>query len=211
MAQEQANVFIVDDDPAMRDALKFMLTNTGLPVRAFESGEAFLEAWGQEMRGCVILDMRMPGVDGAEVHDKLHAAGSKMPVIFLTGHGDVASAVNEMKKGAYDFLTKPVNREALLERVRGALEQEVGRQGEEDAAAAVRAMLATLSPRELEVAKQVAAGLPSKTIAVQLGISERTIANHRANFMRKMKAKNTADLVRKLALAGQVPYEPERE
>jgi two-component system, LuxR family, response regulator FixJ len=205
MMKGPVQVHIVDDHPAMREALCFMLTEAGLAAEAFASAEEFLEAGGLQAEGCLFLDLRMPGMDGAELHRRLRAGGSTMPVIILTGHGAVASAVSEMKAGAFDYLTKPVNREVLLQCVRSALAgaeawRKVGKE-----VGVVREQLGKLSRREREVMKGVAAGHSSKQIAKNLGVSTRTIANHRAHFMRKMNAGNAADLVRKLALAGHIP------
>jgi two-component system, LuxR family, response regulator FixJ len=204
MTKRQVQVHIVDDHEAMREALCFTLTDAGLTAEAYASAEEFLDAGGLKAEGCLILDLRMPGMDGSELHRRLRAAGSPMPVIILTGHGEVASAVRGIKAGAFDYLTKPVNREVLLRCVRSALALAEAHWKIGQEAAAVWALLEKLSHREKEVMEAVAAGQSSKQIARNLGISTRTIANHRAHFMQKMQATNTADLVRKLALAGHL-------
>jgi FixJ family two-component response regulator len=209
MTQLPATVYVVDDDVAMRASLEFMFTGTGLPVRTYASAEAFLEEMAPHAQGCLILDLRMPGMDGHELHRRLHARGRHVPVIVLTGHGDVPAAVGEMKLGAFDFLTKPVNREVLLQRVREALEADLARRQQSEETADIEGKLAALSQRELEVMDHVAQGQANKEIARQLGISERTVANHRAHLLHKMGGGNTADLVRKLGLIGRLGVHPE--
>jgi FixJ family two-component response regulator len=197
-------VYVVDDDAAMRDSLRFMFTGTGLPVETFTSAEAFLADARPHGVGCLILDLRMPGMNGQELFRRLKLRQPHLPVIILTGHGDIATAVSEMKQGAFDLFTKPVNREVLLNRVREAIETAVAasRQGKE--AADIKIKLATLSPRELEVMDQIAQGFANKEIASRLARSERTVANHRAHVLSKLEAANTADLVRKLGLVGRI-------
>ncbi len=201
-------VFVVDDDPAMRDSLAFMFTGTGLPVLTFASAEDFLAARPPDSPGCMILDLRMPGMNGYELHRRLKARGSQLPVIMLTGHGDVPSAVDEMKLGAFDFLTKPVHREVLLRRVREALDADLAHRSQDGEASDIRHKLATLSPRELEVMDHVALGQANKEIARKLFLSERTVANHRAHLLHKMESANTADLVRQLGLIGRLAPHP---
>jgi FixJ family two-component response regulator len=197
-------VYVVDDDPAMRDSLEFMFTGTGLPVVTYASAEAFLADQRPCRCGCLILDLRMPGMSGHELSRRLRALEPQLPVILLTGHGDISTAVSEMKQGAFDFFAKPVNRDVLLKRVREAVETCQARSQEGEEAADIRRKLADLSPRELEVIDLVAGGLANKKIALRLGLSERTVANHRAHVLYKLEAANTADVVRKLALVGQI-------
>jgi FixJ family two-component response regulator len=204
MIPPPATVYVVDDDAAMRASLEFMFTDTGLPVRAYASAEAFLEGLLPHTHGCLILDLRMPGMDGHELHRRLNALGRHLPVIVLTGHGDVPAAVGEMKLGAFDFLTKPVNREVLLRCVREALEADRVRDRQGVEVEEIEGKLAALSARELEVMDHVARGQANKEIARQLGLSERTVANHRAHLSHKMGAANTADLVRMLGLVGRI-------
>ena len=204
MTPPPATVYVVDDDAAMRASLEFMFTGTGLQVEAYASAETFLAAWRPERHGCLILDLRMPGMSGHELHRHLNALGRHVPVIVLTGHGDVPAAVGEMKMGAFDFLTKPVNREVLLQRVREALDADHAQNRQHEEAAAFRQRLATLSPRELEVMDHVAQGQANKEIARQLGLSERTVANHRAHLSHKLGTANAADLVRQLGLIGRI-------
>ena len=202
-------VYIVDDDPAIRDSLAFMFTGTGLAVQTYASAEAFLEALPAGAQGCLILDLRMPGMNGHDLHRRLNALGRHLPVIVLTGHGDVPSAVTEMKLGAVDFLIKPVNREVLLQRVRDALEADRALRHQFGDVEDFHRRLATLSPRELEVMDHVAQGQANKEIAWQLALSVRTVANHRAHLSHKLGANNAADLVRKLSLVGRVGFHAE--
>ncbi len=205
MDYDHPTVLVVDDDPAMRDALRFMFTQTGLRVETYASAEEFLAALNAETCGCIILDLRMPGLDGVKLHERLRICGSQLPVIFLTGHGDMHVAVEEMKVGAFDFISKPVNRDVLLQRVGEAIALGIARLREGEDARDINRRFALLSPREVEVLEQVAHGQASKQIAISLGLAELTVANHRAHILRKMGAANSADLVRKLALIGRVP------
>ena len=199
-------VYVVDDDPAMRDSLAFMFTGTGLRVETYASAEAFLEALPAGAQGCLILDLRMPGMSGHELHRRLNALGRHPPVIMLTGHGDVPSAVSEMKLGAIDFLTKPVHRDVLLQRVRDAMDADRSLRRQVGEVEDIHRRLATLSPRELEVMDHVVQGQANKEIARQLGLSLRTVANHRAHLSHKLGTNNAADLVRKLSLAGRLGF-----
>jgi two-component system response regulator FixJ len=211
MKKGQVKVYIVDDHRAMREALCYMLREAGHATEAHASGEEFLEAGGAAGEGCLILDLRMPAMDGMEVYRRLRAAGSAIPVIILTGHGEVGSAVSAMKAGAFDYLMKPVDRKELLGCVRAALALAKAGRDSQQQAGEVRAMLEKLSRREREVLREVAAGHSSKQIARRLGVSARTISNHRAHFMQKMKAANVADLARKLSLLGPIGgKDPER-
>ena len=191
-----AQVYIVDDDPAMRDALGSLLADAGLQVQSYADGDAFLATSLQQRPACVLLDVAMPGMSGYEVQAALKTRGLLIPIIFLTGHGDVSMAVKAMQAGAMDFLEKPVRRVELLERVRRALEIDTRQHREEEVECQIRQDYASLSPREQEVMALVVAGLSSKEIARQLGVSDRTVHTHRAHVMLKMQAANVADLVR---------------
>jgi len=204
MTTAEPKVFIVDDDPAMRDSLRFMFTGTEVSVELYESAEAFLERFCPSMVGCIILDLRMRKMDGLQLHRKLRSSGSSLPVIILTGHGDVETAVSEMKYGAFDFFTKPVNREILLPRVREAIKEQLRHQAKEQESASILRKLASVSKRECEVMDLVALGHSNKQIAPILKLSERTVANHRARVLQKMEAPNSADLVRQLGIIGRV-------
>jgi len=208
MIHQTPRVFVVDDDPGMRDSLAFMFSGTGLSVESYASAESFLKIASRETHGCLILDLRMPGMGGLELLAQLRAREVDLPVIVLTGHGDIATAVNEMKRGAFDFISKPVNREVLLRRVREACDIDLQRcvQGQE--AVSIGRAVATLSPREREVMDLVAHGQSNKSIAKLLGLSARTVANHRAHILRKMTAINSADLGRKLGVIGRLANAP---
>lgn len=188
-------VFIVDDDPAMRDALAQMLETAGLRVETYADGAAFLAASTHKQAGCVLLDIAMPGMSGHDVQTALNKRGSQLPVIFLTGHGDVPMAVHAVHAGAMDFLEKPVPGEVLLERVRHALALDEERQQSETYAQEIQQRHARLSAREREVMTLVVSGLSSKEIARQLGLSHRTVETHRTHVMFKMGAANLAELI----------------
>ncbi|HWA88780.1 MAG TPA: response regulator FixJ [Rhizomicrobium sp.] len=195
-------VFVVDDDDAVRDSLGISLKLAGYAVETFESAASFLAGGACSRRGCLITDIRMPDMDGLELQEELVRRGSALPVIVITGHGDVPLAVRAMKAGAGDFLEKPFARDALLAAVKRALET-----GERTAQSAldaqeVRNRLATLTPREREVFALVVAGKQSKVIAYELGASPRTIEVHRGRMMQKMKAGSLQELVRMALAAG---------
>lgn len=189
-------VHVVNDDEALRDSLAWMLEANGHGVVAHESGEAFLAACTPEMTGCVLLDVRMPGMSGLELQQALIARGCHLPIVFITGHGDVELAVQAMKRGAFDFLEKPFKDQRLLDVVSAAL-----RQREADLVSSERAQqagdrLARLSPREAEVARLVAQGLPNKLVARELDISEKTVHIHRQHVMEKAEVGSAAELAR---------------
>jgi FixJ family two-component response regulator len=189
-----ATVFVVDDDPAVRDALVQLLEADGFRAEAYPSAEAFLAAYRRRRAGCVVLDVRLPGMSGPELQHALAARGLRLPVIFLTGHGDVATSVRALKAGALDFLEKPAQGEELLARVRNALEANARDRREEAGRAAAQARLARLTARELEVMQLVLAGHPNKEIAQRLGISHRTVEIHRTRVMHKMDAATPLEL-----------------
>jgi two-component system response regulator FixJ len=189
-------VHIIDDDAAVRDSLAFLLGTAAIASRQHDSALEFLSVFKAEEAGCIITDMRMPGMDGLELLRKLQETENSVPVIVVTGHGDVSLAVEAMKAGATDFLEKPFDQDAVLSSVRAALSrrQREGGQSAEQAAAARR--FETLSPREKQVLEGLVTGLPNKTIAYDLGISARTVEVYRANVMTKMEANSLAELVR---------------
>jgi two-component system response regulator FixJ len=189
----KASVFIVDDDPAVRAGLGALLEVSGYAAEAFESAEDFLARAAPPSSGCVLVDVRMPGMSGLELQRELKRRAIALPVVVITGHGDIPMAVAALKAGAVDFLEKPFDSDALL----AAVEQAVNRaapQGETDADLAAR--LEQLTPRERQVMDLVVAGLPNKTIAFRLGIAVRTVEIHRARVMEKIGARNLAHLVR---------------
>ena len=189
-------VHVIDDDAGVRQSLAFSLSTAGLAVRVYESAVAFLKALPHVQDGCIVTDIRMPEVDGLELQRKLKALKNTMPVIVITGHGDVALAVEAMKAGAIDFIEKPFDDEGLLATIRSALARHEGDRERGSRAAEVRARLALLSERERQVLHGLVAGKPNKVIAYDLGISARTVEIYRANVMTKMQADSLSSLVR---------------
>jgi FixJ family two-component response regulator len=189
-------VFVVDDDPGVRDAIRLLLRSVGLGADLFSSGKAFLDAYDPEKAGCLVLDLRMPEMSGIQVQERLIELGSDLPIIFVTAHGDVPTAVTAVKAGAVDFIQKPFQDQKLLDMIHHALDQNTRVREERTAMAEIESRLRSLTPRELAVMDLVAAGKMNKTIARELGISQRTVEIHRARVMEKMKANSVSDLVR---------------
>lgn len=185
---------LVDDDEAIRDALAWLLKSRGIAHTAYTDAEAFLAAWTPSLTGCIVLDMRMPGMSGLDLFDALRERGSKLPVIFLTGHGDVPLAVGALKKGAFDFFEKPFNNNALASRVQEAIEHDSVQRQANASADSVKHRLATLTTRERQVMDLVLAGKFNKVIADELNISMRTVEVHRANLFDKMGVKTAVEL-----------------
>jgi two-component system response regulator FixJ len=196
-----AVVHLIDDDESVRHAVSFMLTTSGFAVRVYESATAFLNALQSVQPGCVVTDVRMPGMDGLELQRELKRRGVGLPVIVITGHADVSLAVEAMKAGAVDFIEKPFNDETLMAAIRVAVERHSSDSRRSGEVAAIQAKLDSLSPREREVLDGLIAGLPNKTIAYDLNISARTVEVHRANLMSRMAALSLADLVRMVFVA----------
>jgi two-component system response regulator FixJ len=189
-------VHVVDDDPDVQQSLAFLLSTAGLPVRVHDSAVAFLKVAENAEDGCIVTDVRMPGIDGLELQRRLRAAGNTTPVIVMTGHGDIALAVEAMKAGAIDFIEKPFDDEALLAAIRLALTRRQTERESSSKAAEVRNRLKLLSKRERQVLDGLVAGKPNKVIAYDLGISARTVEIYRANVMTKMQAPSLSALVR---------------
>jgi FixJ family two-component response regulator len=194
-APQEPTVFVIDDDPLMLDALSTLFRSIELRVEAFASATEFLQHKLPPVPSCLVLDIRLPRLSGFDLQAELSRLGMKMPIVFITGHGDVAMSVKAMKAGAVDFLTKPFRDQELLDAVTAALERDRNRRKEEDSRLYVRDRFTSLTPRERQIMALVAAGLMNKQVGGKLGISERTVKIHRGNVMRKMQAKSLAELV----------------
>lgn len=210
MSSPTETIFVVDDDFSVRKSLGRLLQTAGFAVETFDSAETYLARDPYDGVGCIVLDLAMPSLSGLELQTVLAERRSDLPVIFVTGHGDVPASVRALKQGAIDFLTKPVDEAALLEALTQALAQHRARRDERTAEDAIVRQVAMLSPRELEVTRLVIAGLLNKQIAARLGIGEKTVKVHRARVMGKMGVRSVAELVRMCAAAGLEP-EPRQE
>ncbi|MCL4800829.1 MAG: response regulator [Burkholderiales bacterium] len=195
-------VFVVDDDAGVRDALAQMISAAGLSVRTFASGKAFLQAFAPDWRGCILLDVAMPGMSGPELHDALVARGASLPIVYLTAHGEVPTAVRAMKAGAAEFLEKPVAGPVLLDAVRRALAIDAERQADATAHAQLRDRFSGLTRREREVMALAARGRSNKEIARELGISHRTVEIHRGRVMLKLGLASAFELAAAAAVCG---------
>lgn len=195
-------IYVVDDDDAVRQSLEFLLKTVGIKVRSFESGKAFLDVLPQIRSGCVLTDVRMPEVTGIDVLKKVKATNPDLPVIVITGHGDISLAVEAMKIGAVDFLEKPFDDDLLIAAVRSALSRDADAGKRKAELGEIHDKLAALSNRERQVLEGLVAGNANKTIAFDLGISPRTVEIYRANLMTKMSANSLSDLVRMAMMAG---------
>jgi FixJ family two-component response regulator len=196
VSDETSVIFVVDDDVSMRKALKRMFQVAGFVVEEFASAQDFLTRERPDELGCLVLDVRMPGMSGLTLQETLKAAGLTIPIVFLTGHGDVPASVRAMKMGAVDFLEKPFDRDILLDTVRGAIERHRVARQEEAEVEEVQGRLATLTPREREVLDLVVQGVLNKKIGLLLGITERTVKAHRAKVMEKLRVVSVAELAR---------------
>jgi len=200
LPQIASTVYIVDDDEAVRDSLRWLLEANSYRVRPYASAESFLAEYDEQQPGVLIVDVRMPGMSGLELQEQLIARKSSMPVVFITGHGDIPMAISTMKKGAVDFLEKPFDETALREIVGRMFEQANQRLTQAKAVRQHEAMLARLTSREQQVLERIVAGRLNKQIADDLGISIKTVEAHRANIMEKLQVTTVADLM-KVALA----------
>jgi FixJ family two-component response regulator len=189
-------VFIIDDDPSVRDALGLLLGLRGYPVVLFADAESVLSAYRPEWRGCLLIDIRMPGIDGLSLQKRLLAKGCTIPAIIMTGHGDVDSARVAFRAQALDFLEKPIDHERLLQAIEEAFARQSAQQKTDNQHSAFKQLLATLTPREQEVMQLVVAGRHNREIAEQMGISPRTVEVHKARVMTKLRVESIPDLVR---------------
>ena len=195
-SKQSPTVFIVDDDAAIRFAMQALMDSVNLNHEIFASADEFLEKVGDQRPGCLVLDIRMPGLGGLELQEELIKRESTLPIIFITGHGDVPMAVEAMQKGAVDFIQKPFRDQELLDRIREALATDEERRESQKHHAEVSSRLERLTNREREVFDLVVTGTPNKVIAYELGVSQRTVEIHRARVMEKMQARSLADLVK---------------
>lgn len=201
-------VYVVDDDEAVRRFLGELIASIGLRVEAYSSAQAFLDGYRPEFAGCLLLDIRMPGMSGIELQRELAKRASVLPIIVITGHGDVELAVEVMKAGAVDFIQKPFNNELLLDKVQKAATESVRLADAHRRSREVVQRIGLLTPRERQVLDLVIGGETNKGIARRLGIAERTVEIHRANVMDKMQAKSLADLVRMTVIFGDLGENP---
>lgn len=197
---QQATVFVVDDDPAMRKSLRWLTESVGLAVETFATAEEFLDSYQPERPGCMVLDMRMPGMSGLDLQEKMQQKGYEIPVIIVTGHGEVQSAIRAMKSGAINFIEKPFSDQELLDTIRNAIERDRDSRARKSEREETRIRHERLTPREKEVLQLVIAGCANKQIAATLNISQKTVEVHRAHVMRKLEAQSVADLVRSTLL-----------
>jgi two-component system response regulator FixJ len=198
-------VFVVDDDDAVRDSLRMLLKSAGVHAEACASAQDFLSSYDASHPGCLVLDVRMPGMSGLEMQHELNLRGVTMPVIFITGHGDIPMAVEAMQHGAFDFLQKPFRDQELLDRVQRALVRDTENRTRLRHTDRIRERLASLSPREREVLDLVTQGKANKMVAGDLGVSQRTVEIHRAHVMQKMEAGSLAELVRMMMAVAPPP------
>jgi len=196
MSKKGTTIFVVDDDEAIRDSLAVLLKTVDLNATTFSSGDEFIEAYDPGWEGCILLDIRMPGTSGMEVQKRLAESGCSIPIIFITGHGDIPMAVEAMHGGAFDFIQKPFRDQDLLDRIDQALTTSNEQEQQAARKKTVQNQLQTLTPREQEVMQLVVHGSANKVIAMDLGVSQRTVEIHRARVMEKMQARSLAELGR---------------
>jgi len=196
MTQERALVYVLDDDPGIRESLDSLIRSVGLAVRTFASAHDFLHSKPADAPGCLVLDVRLPGLSGLDVQHELAQSGIHIPIVFISGYGDIPMTVRAMKAGAVEFLTKPFRDQDLLDAIQHAIEQDRLSRQDREAEAGLRQRFGSLTPRERQVMRHVVAGLLNKQIAAELGTSEVTVKLQRGQVMRKMKASSVADLVK---------------
>lgn len=191
----EPTVFVVDDDEAVRGGLRRLIESVGLKVETYGSAQEFLSNCDPDRQGCLVLDIRMPGMGGLDLQDQLVKQGMRLPVIILTGHADVPAAVRALKAGAIDFIEKPFNSQALLDRIQQAIRRDTEERRQSAAELLISQRFAQLTSREKEVMEMMVVGKANKVIAIDLDISERTVEFHRANIMKKMQARTLAKLI----------------
>jgi len=206
--EEKPVVFVIDDDASIRKALSSLFKSVGLDPRPFASAQDFLETTPPDVPSCIVSDIRMPGLSGLDLQHELAKAQRRVPIVFITGHGDIPMSVRAMKSGAVDFLAKPFREQDLLDAVKAGIERDAGRRRNEGAVSDVRRRFDTLTPREQEVMKSLVNGLLNKQIANSLGLSEVTVKVHRSHLMRKMRAKSLAELIHMANLLGMTAAAP---
>jgi two-component system, LuxR family, response regulator FixJ len=198
-----ATVYIVDDDPAIRDSLSFLFSSVNLTAQAYSEAAEFLAAWSPGLRGCVIVDVRMPNMSGVDLFEELRKKSSDLPVVFLTGHGDIHLAVRAMKDGAFDFIEKPFNQQDLLEIVQKAIRADAEARTIHEQRVEIEHRISALTAREREVLDRVVKGESNRGMATALGLSEKTIEFHRAKMMEKMRAGSLAELIMMITTMGR--------
>jgi len=196
MKETAPTVFIVDDDSGVRSSIRVLMKSVGLPAMPYASAKEFLEAYHPHQAGCLVLDIRMPGMSGLELQEMLNDRGAVIPVIFITGHGDIPMAVEAMRHGAFDFLQKPFRDQDLIDRIQKALARDQETRESLREHGKTRARIGSLTPREREVLDLLTSGKANKMMAQDMGLSQRTVEIHRAHVMEKMGAKSVAELVR---------------
>ncbi len=208
MSESEPTVFIVDDDSAVLKGLRLLVKSLRMNVETYLSAQEFLDSYDPARPGCLVLDVRMPGISGLELQEKLRQRNISIPVIIMTGYGEVAVAVEAMKKNAMEFLEKPINGQVLLDRIQKAIAKDARIRQEQAVQKTVASRLALLTSRERQVMGLVIAGKLNKVIAHELGISPKTVEFHRSNIMKKMKVESLAELVRLVIESGQIDIPP---
>ncbi len=203
MSQESPIIYIIDDDESIREMLEMMVASVGHQYQSYSDGQQFLDQF-EERHGCILLDIRMPGLSGMVVQDKLNELNALLPIIFITGHGDIAMAVEAMQKGAFDFMEKPFREFELLEKIDKALAQDKEQRHDLTKKHEIDERIASLTKREREIMDLVAQGHANKVIAIDLNIAQGTVEIHRSRIMTKMKARSLAQLMRMLMAAGEL-------
>jgi RNA polymerase sigma factor (sigma-70 family) len=204
MINQEPTVFVVDDDMAVRDSLRTLLESVGKKVEVFSSAQDFLDHFKPEDSGCLVLDIRMPGISGMELQDRLNKEGNHIPIIFITGHGDIPIAVSAMRKGAFDFIQKPFSNNEFISRIDDALELNEKQHLQQINHQTIEQRFISLTEREREVLSFITEGKSNKFIAYELGVSQRTVEAHRAHIMEKMQTKSLAHLMRMVLSRGEL-------